>query len=34
MDFSLSEKEQKLWERAKAFTLEHVTPRAHELEKK
>ncbi len=34
MDYSLSEKEQKLWERAKAFTLEHVTPRAHELEKK
>ena len=34
MDFSLSEKEQKLWERAKAFTLEHITPRAIELEKK
>ncbi|MHA1963776.1 MAG: acyl-CoA dehydrogenase family protein [Candidatus Thorarchaeota archaeon] len=34
MDFSLSEKEQKLWERAKAFTLEHITPRAHELEKR
>ncbi len=34
MDFSLSEKEQKLWERAKTFTLEHITPRAHELEKK
>jgi len=34
MDYSLSEKEQKLWERAKAFTLEHITPHAHELEKK
>ncbi len=34
MDFSLSEKEQKLWERAKAFTAEHITPKAHELEKK
>ncbi|MFX1561162.1 MAG: acyl-CoA dehydrogenase family protein, partial [Promethearchaeota archaeon] len=34
MDFSLSEKEQKLWERAKAFTAEHITPRARELEKK
>ena len=34
MDFSLSEKEQKLWERAKAFTLEHITPRANELEKR
>ncbi|MFX1606610.1 MAG: acyl-CoA dehydrogenase family protein, partial [Promethearchaeota archaeon] len=34
MDFSLSEKEQKLWERAKSFTAEHITPRARELEKK
>jgi acyl-CoA dehydrogenase len=34
MDFSLSEKEQKLWERAKAFTAEHITPKAHELEKR
>jgi acyl-CoA dehydrogenase len=34
MDFSLSEKEQKLWERAKEFTHEHITPRAQELEKK
>ena len=34
MDFSLSDKEQKLWERAKAFTLEHITPRASELEKR
>jgi len=34
MDYSLSEKEQKLWERAKAFTLEHITPQAQDLEKK
>jgi acyl-CoA dehydrogenase len=34
MDFALSEKEQKLWERAKEFTYEHITPRAHELERK
>ncbi|MHA2601486.1 MAG: acyl-CoA dehydrogenase family protein [Candidatus Thorarchaeota archaeon SMTZ1-83] len=34
MDFSLSEKDQKLFERAKEFTREHVTPRAHELEKR
>ncbi|RLI53691.1 MAG: acyl-CoA dehydrogenase, partial [Candidatus Thorarchaeota archaeon] len=34
MDFSLSEKEQKLWERAKEFTAEHITPKAHELEKR
>jgi len=34
MDFALSEKEQKLWERSKAFTAEHITPKAHELEKK
>ena len=34
MDFALSEKEQKLWERAKAFTYEHITPKAIELEKK
>lgn len=34
MDFSLSDKEQKMWERSKAFTYEHITPRAHELEKR
>lgn len=34
MDFSLSEKDQKLWERAKAFTAEHITPRAIELERR
>ncbi|MHA2263766.1 MAG: acyl-CoA dehydrogenase family protein [Candidatus Thorarchaeota archaeon] len=34
MDFSLSDKEQKMWERAKQFAYEHVTPRAHELEKR
>ncbi|MHA2377029.1 MAG: acyl-CoA dehydrogenase family protein [Candidatus Thorarchaeota archaeon] len=34
MDFSLSEKEQKLWERAKAFTMEHITPHANDLEKR
>jgi acyl-CoA dehydrogenase len=34
MDFSLSDKEQKLWERAKAFTKENVTPRAIDLEKR
>ncbi len=34
MDFSLSEKEQKLYDRAKQFALEHITPRAHELEKR
>ncbi|MFW9957064.1 MAG: acyl-CoA dehydrogenase family protein [Candidatus Odinarchaeota archaeon] len=34
MDFSLSDKEQKLWERAKAFTMEYITPRAIELEKR
>lgn len=33
MDFSLSEKEQKLWDRAKEFTAEHITPKAQELEK-
>ncbi len=32
MDFSLSEKEQKLLERARTFTAEHITPKAHELE--
>ncbi|MGY5860873.1 MAG: acyl-CoA dehydrogenase family protein [Candidatus Thorarchaeota archaeon] len=32
MDFRLSDKEQKLWERAEAFTREHITPRAHILE--
>ncbi len=34
MDFSLSEKDQKLEERAKQFTREHITPKAHELEKR
>jgi acyl-CoA dehydrogenase len=34
MDFSLSDKEQKLWERAKAFAMENITPRAIELEKR
>ncbi|MHA2206183.1 MAG: acyl-CoA dehydrogenase family protein, partial [Candidatus Thorarchaeota archaeon] len=34
MDFSLSEKEQKLWERAKTFTMEHITPHANDLEKR
>ena len=34
MDFSLSEKEQKLWDRAKAFTAEHITPKAQEHEKR
>jgi acyl-CoA dehydrogenase len=34
MDFSLSDKEQKLWERAKAFAKENITPRAAELEKR
>lgn len=34
MDFSLSEKEEKLWERAKAFTLEHITPRALEMDRR
>ncbi|UCH05935.1 MAG: acyl-CoA dehydrogenase family protein, partial [Candidatus Thorarchaeota archaeon] len=34
MDFSLSEKDQKLFERAKEYTREHVTPRAHELERR
>ncbi|MCK5151273.1 MAG: acyl-CoA dehydrogenase family protein [Candidatus Thorarchaeota archaeon] len=34
MDFSLSEKEQKLFERAKEFTREHITPEANELEKR
>jgi len=32
MDFGLSDKEQKLWERAEEFTREHITPRAHILE--
>ncbi|MHA1484230.1 MAG: acyl-CoA dehydrogenase family protein [Candidatus Thorarchaeota archaeon] len=32
MDFRLSDKEQKLWERAEEFTREHITPRAHILE--
>ncbi len=34
MDFSLSEKEQKLWERAKAFALENITPRALEMDQR
>jgi acyl-CoA dehydrogenase len=34
MDFSLSDKEQKLWERAKAFAMENITPRSVELEKR
>ena len=34
MDFSLSEKEQKLWDRAKAFTAQHITPKAQEHEKR
>ncbi|MGY5853772.1 MAG: acyl-CoA dehydrogenase family protein [Candidatus Thorarchaeota archaeon] len=34
MDFSLSEKDQKLFDRAREFTKEHITPRAIELEKK
>ncbi|MHA1638435.1 MAG: acyl-CoA dehydrogenase family protein, partial [Candidatus Thorarchaeota archaeon] len=34
MDFSLSEKEQKLLERAQEFTREHITPKAIELEKR
>ena len=34
MDYGLSEKEQKMFERAKAFTKENITPRAQELERK
>ncbi|MHA1770658.1 MAG: acyl-CoA dehydrogenase family protein [Candidatus Thorarchaeota archaeon] len=34
MDFKLTEQEQELWERAKQFTYEHITPRAIELEKR
>jgi len=34
MDFNLSEKDQKLLERAQEFTREHITPKAHELEKR
>jgi len=34
MDFSLTDKEQKLWERAKKFSLEHISPKANELEKR
>ena len=34
MDFSLSDKEEKLWERAKAFTIENITPRALELDRR
>ncbi|RDE13104.1 MAG: acyl-CoA dehydrogenase [Candidatus Thorarchaeota archaeon] len=33
MDFSLTEKEQKLAERAREFTRQYITPRAQELEK-
>ncbi|TFG12409.1 acyl-CoA dehydrogenase [Candidatus Thorarchaeota archaeon] len=34
MDFSLTDKEQKLWERAKKFSLEHISPKASALEKR
>ncbi len=34
MDFALSTEEQKLWELAKKFTYENITPRAQELEKR
>jgi len=34
MDFSLSEKEQKLFDRTKDFTREYITPKAIELEKR
>ncbi|MBD3407449.1 MAG: acyl-CoA dehydrogenase [Candidatus Lokiarchaeota archaeon] len=34
MDFSLTKEEQELYEKAKAFTKEHITPKAHLLEKK
>jgi len=34
MDFSLTEKEQKLAERAREFTRQYITPRAQELEKR
>ncbi|MCF2136805.1 MAG: acyl-CoA dehydrogenase family protein [Candidatus Thorarchaeota archaeon] len=34
MDFKLTEQEQELWERAKQFTYEYITPRAIELEKR
>lgn len=34
MDFKLSEQEQELWERARQFTYEHITPKAAELEKR
>ncbi|TXT55986.1 MAG: Acyl-CoA dehydrogenase [Candidatus Thorarchaeota archaeon] len=34
MDFSLTKEEQELYEKAKTFTKEHITPKAHELEKK
>ncbi|MFW9851252.1 MAG: acyl-CoA dehydrogenase family protein, partial [Candidatus Thorarchaeota archaeon] len=34
MDFSLSEKEQKLFDRAKEFAREHITPKALDLEKR
>ncbi len=33
MDFALSTQEQQLWELAKKFTYENITPRAQELEK-
>lgn len=34
MDFSLSEKDEKLFERAKEFTRQNITPKAIELEKR
>ncbi|NWF95184.1 MAG: acyl-CoA dehydrogenase family protein [Candidatus Thorarchaeota archaeon] len=34
MDFGLSDMEKKLFERAKQFTREHITPKAAELEKR
>ncbi len=34
MDFALSEQEKELFKRAKEFTREHITPKAHELEKR
>lgn len=34
MDFALSDKEKRLWERSVKFTKEHITPYANELEEK
>ena len=34
MDFSMSETEKEMWEKAKEFTYKYITPHAHELEKK